>query len=311
MTAEDQHRPVLLAEAVEALNVRESGLYVDGTFGRGGHAAAIVDRLGPAGRLWALDRDPQAITAAQERFGDDPRVRIHHGTFAGMPDLLHAEGVEAVDGVLLDLGVSSPQIDDAQRGFSFRHDGPLDMRLDTSSGPTATEWLARVEEGEIVRVLREYGEERFAKRIARNLVRAREDDRLPQTTAALADLVAAAVPFPDRHKHPATRTFQALRIAVNGELDALRVCLGTLRDRLAVRGRLVVISFHSLEDRMVKRFIRDAGERRDLPPEIPVVPDGLKAWLRPVGKAVRASEDETRGNPRARSAVMRVAERLP
>lgn len=311
MTAEHHHRPVLLAEAVEALNVRQSGLYVDGTFGRGGHAAAIVDGLGPDGRLWALDRDPQAVAVARERFGHDPRLRIHHGRFTEMAEILDRDGVTTVDGIFLDLGVSSPQLDDPTRGFSFMHDGPLDMRMDTSRGPTAHEWLGKVSERELVRVLRVYGEERFAKRIARAVVRAREAEELPQTTAGFAALVSEAVPYPDRHKHPATRTFQAVRIAVNGELDDLEALLATVCDRLAPGGRLVVISFHSLEDRIVKRFIRGAGEQRDLPPEIPVVPEGLKARLEPVGKRVRASEDETRENPRARSAVMRVAERLP
>ena len=310
MIAEDQHRPVLLAEAVEALNVRQSGVYMDGTFGRGGHAAAIMERLDPDGRLWLLDRDPEAIDAAERRFADDPRARIRHASFGDAADVLRQDGVHALDGVLLDLGVSSPQLDAAGRGFSFRHDGPLDMRMDTSAGETAQEWLARVAEKELVRVLRVYGEERFAKRIARALVRARDAGELPGTTGELAALVASAVPYPDRHKHPATRTFQAIRISLNGELDALQRFLDSVIDLLAPGGRLVVISFHSLEDRMVKRFIRGAGEKRDLPPEIPVVPEGLRARLRPVGRAVRAGDDEARGNPRARSAVMRVAERL-
>ncbi|MDN3517406.1 16S rRNA (cytosine(1402)-N(4))-methyltransferase RsmH [Aquisalimonas lutea] len=310
MTAEDEHRPVLLAEAVEALNVRRDGWYVDGTFGRGGHATALLDRLGPDGRLWVLDRDPDAIAAAHERFGADSRVRIRHASFAELTEILHADGATGVDGILLDLGVSSPQLEAAGRGFSFRHDGPLDMRMDSSSGETAWQWLARVDERELVRVLRVYGEERFARRIARAVVRAREAGELPETTLGFADLVAAAVPYPDRHKHPATRTFQALRIAVNGELDALRSGLDQVVELLRTGGRLVVISFHSLEDRMVKRFIRSVGEQRDLPADIPVIPEGLRARMQPVGKAMRPGEGETRGNPRARSAVMRVAERV-
>ena len=310
MTADNQHRPVLLAEAVEALNVRQDGVYMDGTFGRGGHAAAIRQRLGPDGRLWLLDRDPDAIASARRQFADDPVVRVRHASFADAARLLGEEGVQALDGVLLDLGVSSPQLDAAERGFSFRQDGPLDMRMDSSAGETAREWLARVDEKELIRVLRTYGEERFAKRIARALVAARTAGELPQTTGELAALVAAAVPYPDRHKHPATRTFQAIRIAVNGELDELREFLDSVIDLLAPGGRLAVISFHSLEDRMVKRFIRDAGEKRDLPPEIPVVPEGLRARLRPVGRAIRAGDQEARENPRARSAVLRVAERL-
>lgn len=310
MTAQDEHRPVLLAEAVEALNVRRDGWYVDGTFGRGGHAVALLDRLGADGRLWVLDRDPDAIAAAHDRFGADSRVCIRHASFAELAEILHADGVTGVDGILLDLGVSSPQLEAAGRGFSFRHDGPLDMRMDSSSGETAWQWLARVDERELVRVLRVYGEERFARRIARAVVQAREAGELPETTLGFADLVAAAVPYPDRHKHPATRTFQALRIAVNGELDALRTCLDQVVDLLRTGGRLVVISFHSLEDRMVKRFIRSVGEQRDLPADIPVIPEGLRARMQPVGKAMRPGEGETRGNPRARSAVMRVAERV-
>lgn len=310
MTAEDEHRPVLLAEAVEALNVRRDGWYVDGTFGRGGHAAALLNRLGPDGRLWVIDRDPDAIAAARHRFGADSRVRVRHASFAALAEILHADGVTGVDGILLDLGVSSPQLEEGGRGFSFRQDGPLDMRMDSSSGETAWQWLARVDERELVRVLRVYGEERFARRIARAVVRAREAGELPQATLGFADLVAAAVPYPDRHKHPATRTFQALRIAVNGELDALRSCLDQVVELLCTGGRLVVISFHSLEDRMVKRFIRSVGEQRDLPADIPVIPEGLRARMQPVGKALRPGEAETAGNPRARSAVMRVAERV-
>ncbi|MFO7859000.1 MAG: 16S rRNA (cytosine(1402)-N(4))-methyltransferase RsmH [Ectothiorhodospiraceae bacterium] len=310
MGDDSEHRPVLMAGALEALNVQSDGQYVDGTFGRGGHAAAILERLGPDGCLWLLDRDPEAVARASERFGADARARIRHASFAELGGVLDADGVTRIDGLLLDLGVSSPQLDQPERGFSFRHSGPLDMRFDDSGGETARDWLARVDERELVRVLRTYGEERFARRIARAVVRAREAEELPETTGELAELVAAAVPYQDRHKHPATRTFQAVRIALNDELAALRALLEQTVERLAPGGRLVVISFHSLEDRMVKRFIRDAGEHRDLPADIPVIPEGLQARMRPVGKPVRAAADEAGANPRARSAVMRVAERL-
>ncbi|MCC5859192.1 MAG: 16S rRNA (cytosine(1402)-N(4))-methyltransferase RsmH [Ectothiorhodospiraceae bacterium] len=303
---------MLLAEVLEGLNVRADGFYIDGTFGRGGHAAAIRERLGPEGRLWLVDRDPQAEAVAREHFGQDPRCRFFRGSFAELGDWLRDSGLEGrVDGVLLDLGVSSPQLDHAERGFSFLRDGPLDMRMDPESGRSAVEWLQNVAEDELARVLRVYGEERYARRIARRLVWAREQGELPQTTVALAALVADAVPVPERHKHPATRTFQAIRIAVNGELEALERFLDGVCDWLAPGGRLAVISFHSLEDRMVKRFIRRAAGVRDLPPEIPVIPEGLRPRMRPVGRAVRAGEEEVRNNPRARSAMLRLAEKLP
>ncbi len=307
-----QHQPVLLAEALEGLKVRSDGFYIDGTFGRGGHAAALRERLGVDGRLWLVDRDPDAEAEARARFGGDSRCRFYRGSFADIGGWLKEAGLEGrVDGILLDLGVSSPQLDRAERGFSFLRDGPLDMRMDPGSGLSAAQWLQQVGESELVRVLRVYGEERFARRIARALMRAREQGAAPATTHELADLVAAAMPAKERHKHPATRTFQAIRIAVNGELDALERFLAGVYDWLAPGGRLAIISFHSLEDRMVKRFIRDAAGRRDLPPEIPVIPEGLRPKMRPIGKAVRAAEQEQQQNPRSRSAVLRIAEKLP
>ncbi len=307
----DHHRPVLLAEALEGLNVRSDGFYIDGTFGRGGHASAVLERLGPEGRLWLVDRDPEAEAEAITRFGGDARCTFFRGSFADVDGWLREAGLEGrVDGILLDLGVSSPQLDRAERGFSFLRDGPLDMRMDPDAGVPASEWLQRVDERELARVLRVYGEERFARRIARAVVRAREQGVAPGTTRELAALIASAVPAKERHKHPATRSFQAIRIAVNGELDALERFLDRVYDWLAPGGRLVVISFHSLEDRMVKRFIRDAAGRRDLPPEIPVIPEGLRPRMRAIGKAVRASEQERELNPRSRSAVLRIAERL-
>lgn len=307
-----EHKPVLLEPAVEALNVRADGTYVDGTFGRGGHASAILARLGETGRLWMLDRDPQAIERARDRFVDDRRCRIIHGSFAELGRIAEAEGIAgAVDGLLLDLGVSSPQLDDASRGFSFLRDGPLDMRMDSSSGSTAAEWLAEVPAAELERVLRRYGEERFARRIANSIVRHRDDGTLPKTTGELARLVEEAVPRREPGKHPATRTFQAIRIALNAELDALKALLDDVLDVLAPGGRLVIISFHSLEDRLVKRFMRDSSRVGDLPPGVPVAPPEKQPKLRLVGKAVRADDSELEDNPRARSAVMRVAERLP
>ena len=315
MTGEDEghghHRPVLLTESLEGLKVREDGFYVDGTFGRGGHAAAILQRLGDSGRLWLVDRDPDAVEQARRLYGGDPRCGIRAGSFAHLGKWLQEAGaLGTVDGILLDLGVSSPQLDRAERGFSFLRDGPLDMRMDPASGQRAFDWLRNVGEGELVRVLREYGEERFARRIAGAVVAARETGSLPDSTTGLARLVADAVPRRERHKHPATRTFQAVRIAINGELDALQQLLDDVCDWLAPGGRLVVISFHSLEDRMVKRFMRDASGVRDLPPEIPVIPEGLRPRMRRVGKAVRAGGAEREDNPRARSATLRVAERL-
>ncbi|MCS4504712.1 16S rRNA (cytosine(1402)-N(4))-methyltransferase RsmH [Arhodomonas aquaeolei] len=292
--------------------VRGDGTYIDATFGRGGHSAELLARLGPGGRLWLLDQDPAAIEAARTRFGDDPRCRIRHTSFARLAELADEEGLGgAVDGLLLDLGVSSPQLDEPERGFSFQHDGPLDMRMNTGAGPTAREWLMEAPEREIVRVLREYGEERFARRIAATIVRHRDAGTLPARTAAFAELVGAAVPRHERHKHPATRTFQALRIAVNDELGALDAGLAAVRRLLAPGGRLVVISFHSLEDRRVKRFIRDASRVGELPPGVAQAPPELEPWLRRIGRAVRADEAELGDNRRARSAVMRCAERLP
>lgn len=306
------HSPVLQQEAVAALAIRAEGLYVDGTFGRGGHASQIVRQLGPQGRLWLIDKDPAAIAEAQARFGADERCLIHHGSFTELRALAEQQGaLGQVDGLLLDLGVSSPQLDEAERGFSFMRDGPLDMRMDSSRGLTAAQWLASAEAEEIVRVLRVYGEERFARRIARAVIEHREQGQPLQTTAQLAELVAQAVPTRERSKHPATRSFQAIRIFLNDELEDLSRILEDVCDLLAPRGRLAVISFHSLEDRIVKRFMRQHSSTSHVPPEIPVIPEELKPKLKLVGRAVRPSEAETAANPRARSAVLRIAERLP
>ncbi len=303
-----KHIPVMLEEALEGLAVKVSGRYLDGTFGRGGHARAILERLGPEGRLLLMDRDPQAVAAAESAFAGDARVAIRRGNFA---ELAAWPATEAgLDGVLLDIGVSSPQLDEAARGFSFMADAPLDMRMDPDSGESAADFLARAEEKEIADVLWRYGEERFSRRIARAIVAQREAQPI-RRTGELAQLLERVVGRREKGKHPATRTFQALRIRVNGELDALEEGLRGALERLLPGGRLVVISFHSLEDRVVKQFIRGesglrpAGPRHLPPPEAPV------ARLRAVGKAHFPGDAELQANPRARSAVLRVAERLP
>lgn len=309
MTQESVHRPVLLREVLDGLAVRPEGIYLDGTFGRGGHAAAILERLGPEGRLYAMDKDPEAVRVALARFGRDARFHIQRGTFAMLGHLAREQGVAGrVSGVLLDLGVSSPQLDDPGRGFSFLKDGPLDMRMDPEQGLSAAQWLAQAGEAEIVRVLQEYGEERFARRIAQAIVRERAE-RPITTTQQLAELIAAAVPTRERHKNPATRSFQALRIQVNQELQDLESALEQVIDVLAPGGRLAVISFHSLEDRMVKRFMRRESRGEELPLGLPVTGGPKPGRLRLIGKAIRADADEVAANPRARSAVLRLAER--
>jgi 16S rRNA (cytosine1402-N4)-methyltransferase len=303
------HRPVLLEEAVQALRVRSDGRYVDGTFGRGGHAAAILDRLGTRGRLLAIDKDVQAVQAARTQFGRDPRFSIEQGSFAMLERLVETRGwTGKIDGVLLDLGVSSPQLDEAARGFSFTREGPLDMRMDTTRGVTAAQWLAQASEGEIARVLKVFGEERYARRIARAIVAARAETPI-ETTGRLAAIISAASPSREKGKHPATRGFQAIRIYINRELEDLEAFLPQAVRVLATGGRLVVISFHSLEDRLVKRFMREQARGDQYPPDLPVSQDQLQPKLRVVGKPVWPSEDEVEVNPRARSAVMRVAER--
>lgn len=308
----EQHQPVLLESAIDALRIRSDGIYVDGTFGRGGHTAAILKRLAAGGRLWLIDKDPAAISRARQDFANDSRCLIHHGSFAELQRLADAQGVRGrIDGVLLDLGASSPQLDEAERGFSFLRDGPLDMRMDPSRGISAAAWLADATRQEIESVIRTYGEERYARRIAQAIVASRQAERLPQTTRALAALIAAAVPRHEAGKHPATRSFQAIRIAINHELDELQCLLAGICNVLGAGGRLVVISFHSLEDRLVKRFMRDNSRVGDLPPGIPIVAESMRPRLWLPAKLVRPSAEEIRRNPRARSALLRVAERLP
>ncbi len=302
------HATVLLSEAVEALQVKPNGIYVDGTFGRGGHSRLILQQLGAQGRLIALDKDLAAIAAG--RAIEDARFTLVHRGFEQLAQVLQELGVGKVDGVLLDLGVSSPQLDDEQRGFSFRFDAPLDMRMDTSSGQTAAEWLATVEEKELAEVIRDYGEERFARQVARTIVAARQE-RAIETTKQLCDIVAQCVRTREPGKNPATRTFQAIRIYINRELEELENILPQCVEQLKEGGRMSIISFHSLEDRIVKRFMRDMAQGDKVPKFVPIravdVPQGK---IKLVGKPVFASEAELAVNPRARSAVLRVAERL-
>jgi 16S rRNA (cytosine1402-N4)-methyltransferase len=302
-----EHIPVLLAEALDALAVRPDGCYVDGTFGRGGHSRALLARLGPAGRLIALDRDPTAIAAGQTI--TDTRFTLVHARFAELGQVLEELGVAAVDGVLLDIGVSSPQLDDAARGMSFRQDAPLDMRMDTSRGETVAQWLARAEEADIREVIRDYGEERFASAIAKAIVAARSE-RPVNTTCELAQVVAAAVRTREAGQHPATRSFQALRIFINKELEELSLVLPQALAALAPGGRLAVISFHSLEDRIVKRFMVDQATPPQPPRGLPLRADQLPQPTMKLVARIRAGAEEVLRNPRARSATLRVAEKV-
>ncbi|MEK9995601.1 MAG: 16S rRNA (cytosine(1402)-N(4))-methyltransferase RsmH [Halieaceae bacterium] len=301
-----EHRPVLLEEAIAALMVSVDGTYVDGTFGRGGHATRILESLSPRGSLLALDQDPEAAAVAELICANDSRMRFRSTNFRALADCA-APG--SVQGVLLDLGVSSPQLDNPARGFSFSHDGPLDMRMDPEGGQSAADWLANVKEAELARVLKELGEERFARRIARAIVNARREGPI-QRTAHLAEIISAANPKWEPNKHPATRSFQAIRLHINSELESLQDALSAALSVLAKGGRLVVISFHSLEDRIVKRFIRNASRGRQLPPGVPISFEEQQVSLKPIGKAVMPSPTEVAANPRARSAVMRIAERI-
>jgi 16S rRNA (cytosine1402-N4)-methyltransferase len=308
VTAGGTHVTVLLDEAVESLAIKPDGVYMDATFGRGGHSRRILSMLGEGGRLVALDRDPQAIAAGAAI--NDSRFQLVHRAFGEIAEAARDASVTGVDGVLFDVGVSSPQIDEGERGFSFRHDAPLDMRMDTTQGETAAEWLARAEIRDITEVIRNYGEERFAFQIAKKVVAARLEQPIV-TTAQFAALVREAVRTREPGQDPATRSFQALRIHINQELRQLEVALPQALDLLRVGGRLVVISFHSLEDRIVKNFMRDQSTADHLPKGLPLRVDQLpKPKLRLVGKVIKPSAAEIAANPRARSAVMRVAEKL-
>lgn len=306
-----KHTTVLLDEAVNGLNIRTGGTYIDGTFGRGGHSRLILSRLGPEGRLLAIDRDPQAIAAAQAI--DDPRFSIIHGPFSALAEYVNELGLTGqIDGVLLDLGVSSPQLDDPERGFSFMRDGPLDMRMDPTRGQSAAEWLRTAEADDIAWVLKTFGEERFAKRIARAIVERSRTEPMTRTRE-LAELIAAASPIREKHKHPATRSFQAIRIYINSELDEIEQALNGALSVLAPQGRLSIISFHSLEDRIVKRFMRHHSRGPQVPAGLPLTEAQLREQggqtLKTVGKMM-PPEDEVAQNPRARSSVLRIAERL-
>ena len=305
-----EHTPVLLDEVLAGLAVQAGGRYCDATFGRGGHTAALLERLGPTGRVCAIDRDPEAIAAGRARFAGEPRLTLVRGPFGRLEELIRSADWEGgLQGVLLDLGVSSPQLDEARRGFSFMQDGPLDMRMDNESGLSAAQWLARAGEREIADVLFRLGEEKFSRRIARSIVAARAVSPL-RTTRELADLVAAAVPTREPGKHPATRTFQAIRIHVNRELEEAELALPQAVSLLAPGGRLCVISFHSLEDRLVKRFMRREAQGDPVYAGLPNVPPHARPRLKLVGGAVMPSDAEVDSNPRSRSAVLRVAERV-
>jgi 16S rRNA (cytosine1402-N4)-methyltransferase len=308
MTQYSKHITVLLNEAVDALNRNPSGTYIDGTFGRGGHSKKILSKLGEAGRLFAMDRDLAAVEVGKAI--KDARFKIEHRHFSEINQLVINNNLTHVDGILLDLGISSPQIDEGDRGFSFRFDGPLDMRMDQTRGKTVAELLAAISEQQLGEVIKHYGEERFAKQVARAIIKERTDGRAITTTGQLAKVVASAIPKVEPGQNPATRTFQALRIYVNQELEELSLILPKCLDLLAVGGRLVVISFHSLEDRIVKRFISSEENRDDLPSNFPIKAKDLpQSRLKMVGKAIKPSADEIKLNVRARSAVMRVAER--
>lgn len=303
------HYSVLLSESVEALITDPAGVYVDGTFGRGGHSQAILNRLSSEGTLIAFDKDPDAIAEARQLAAADARFQIVHDSFAAMSQVKDLMSSRPICGVLLDLGVSSPQLDEADRGFSFLQDGPLDMRMDNSSGQTAADWINNAEESELAFVFREYGEEKFARRMARAVVQQRDVEAIT-TTGKFAHIISEANPRWEKGKHPATRVFQAVRIFINQELTDLENALSAGLELLSPGGRFVVISFHSLEDRLVKRFFRDQSRGKQFPAGLPVTEDMLKKTMKTFGKALKAGEQELNENIRSRSAVMRVAEKL-
>ena len=307
----DSHAPVLHQEVIDGLQIRPDGNYVDGTYGRGGHARSILAALGEQGRLIVMDRDPQAIADARASFGADSRVTIIHDDYANLKaQIAELDLLQEIDGILLDLGVSSPQLDDARRGFSFQRNGPLDMRMNPEAGQSAAAWLREAEEAEIARVLWEYGEERHSRRIARKIVAQRAIEPI-EDTATLARLISDIVPRPKNNRHPATRSFQAIRIHINQELAQIQRLLDSIFEILRVGGRLLVISFHSLEDRLVKRFFKTHSTPAKLPRGLPLRDSELKAVirLRLSGRAIKAGAEELSSNPRARSAVLRIAER--
>lgn len=306
----DAHQPVLLAEAIEGLAIKANGYYLDGTFGRGGHARAILSYLGEEGRLFAIDRDPRAVAVAQSEFAHDQRFTVIHAKLSQLAQATEDYHLnEKLDGVLLDLGVSSPQLDDPTRGFSFMQEGPLDMRMDPTQAMDAKTWLSHASAEEITEVIRDYGEERFAKRIANRIVETRKQQPLT-TTTQLANLVKEAMPIHERHKHPATRTFLALRIFINQELTEVELGLKQALNMLKVGGRLVVISFHSLEDRIVKRFMRQKPEEYKVLAKLPLIKNLPVGRVKIIGKALKPSSAEIDANPRARSAILRIGEKI-
>lgn len=305
-----KHQSVLLHESINGLAIKAGGVYFDGTFGRGGHSQEILNHLNDSGRLFAIDKDPDAIQYAKDHFGLDKRFQIFHGSFAKIRDFASDAGVlGGVDGILLDLGVSSPQLDNPERGFSFMQQGPLDMRMDITQAVSAAKFINEAEVDEMASIFRLYGEERFAGRIAKAILEARKIKPIT-TTLELAEIVKEANPKWEKHKHPATRVFQAIRIHVNQELTDLSSCLEQCMDVLAPGGRLAVISFHSLEDRIVKQFMRDKEQGQRPPPEVPVKYEQMKTGFKRVGKAIMPQEDEIKDNVRSRSAVLRIGEKL-
>jgi len=307
--SEFNHQSVLLEEALESLNIRPSGIYIDATFGRGGHSRAILSRLNESGRLIALDQDPEAVAYGREQFADEPRLTLEHCNFNQVASVVEKLGLTGkIDGILMDLGVSSPQLDDADRGFSFLRSGPLDMRMDTTRGETARQWLDRVKPADLINVLKRYGEEKFARRIATAIVERRAEREI-KDTGDLAEIISNAIPVKEKHKHPATRSFQAIRIFINAELQSIEQGLKDAVSVLAKGGRLSVISFHSLEDRIVKRFMRDISSRPKLPAGLPVMEADIEVPYRLVSKPIVAGAKELQVNPRARSARLRVLER--
>ncbi|MCF2857457.1 16S rRNA (cytosine(1402)-N(4))-methyltransferase RsmH [Pseudoalteromonas sp. SMS1] len=311
MSSELEHISVLMDETLDALEIKPDGIYIDGTFGRGGHSGQILKRLGEQGRLQAIDQDPQAIQAAQ-KFAQDSRFSIAHNRFSNISAVAEMAGLTGqVDGILLDIGVSSPQLDDADRGFSFMKDGPLDMRMNPQAGRSAAQWLAEAELEDMVHVIKKYGEEKFARRIAHKIIETRAETEIT-TTKQLAELIDEAVPVKDKHKHPATRTFQAIRIYINSELEEIQTALTAALDVLKPGGRLVVISFHSLEDRIVKQFIKKQSKGEAVPRGLPLTDAQLNKnlTLKAIGKAIKPSKAEIDANPRSRSSVLRIAEKL-
>ena len=308
-----KHETVLLNEAVEALNIKGNGIYIDATFGRGGHSAEIIKQLGPDGRLLLIDKDPLAIAHAKGVYKNDERVVVWQGSFKDFPDALREANLSKADGLLLDLGVSSPQLDDASRGFSFMRDGDLDMRMNPDAGESAADWIAKASEEEIANVIFQYGEDRLSRRIARKIVERRAETQI-STTLQLAEIIASSIPMrlqkKEPGKHPATRSFQAIRIFINRELDDLNECLDNSKESLAIEGRLVAISFHSLEDRIVKRFLKSESSAPRMPRGLPIMEDQLvKPIFKLIGKAVKPSRSEVQENVRSRSAIMRIGEK--